>query len=255
MKIATPIETVKAEATLKDVIKKIIESGKPAVRFVSQRMETLITVDDVAEQLMIRGSLRESLNARPKLRAYKRVSSLNVKTLMGTLKEEKYVAYVENGRISGVIEAKNVLKLFEHKFRLRHLGGDLPEALEPIVAPNTTISGAIKRIMRRKGSFLLVQTRGRVKGVVSLRSLISIILSPHFITKIEEGEDDFFYTCPLSLLSYETGCIVKSSEITRTKIVDTLSKYGCLVITRGSYLRSFYDDFSLREYLVNISGL
>ena len=58
MKIATPIETVKAEATLKDVIKKIIESGKPAVRFVSRRMETLITVDDVAEQLMSRGSLR-----------------------------------------------------------------------------------------------------------------------------------------------------------------------------------------------------
>jgi len=253
MQIATPIETVEATASLKEIIEKIVRGDKPAVRVVSQGMETIVTVDDIAHQLMSYKSLKEALNAKPKLKAYKRVSNLNPKVLIQSLQKEKYVAYVENGRITGIVEAKNLLKIFKHKIRLRHLGNELPEAFEPIAAPNTTVSGAIKRIIRRKGSYLLVQTRGRVKGVVSLRELISILLFPHFISKIEEGDDDYFYTCPLSLLNYRLGCIVKTSEISRTKVVEILSKHGCLVITKGTYLKSFYDDYSLREYLANIA--
>jgi len=214
----------------------------------------LLTVDNVASNLLRARSLKEFLESTPDYKTQKIApEGTSLKSLLANLKN-KYVFVSRRGAIKGIATPRSFFRALSEKVRLSHVGRMLTETALPIVVPQTTVLGVLRKMCKRKCIFAVLHSRGKVRGVISIHSVLALLVDEDVLLKVLKKEDDdyYFYSTACNLELSKEG-IVSSSELSRRKLIETFSKHGYLVISRRGYLSAFFDDVSLLKYVKSLA--
>jgi len=213
----------------------------------------LLTVDNVASGLLRAKNLKDFLESAPGHRAQKIVpGETPLKSLVASMKG-KYVFVSEKGEVRGIATPRSLFKAFRGRASLSHVGRILTETALPVVVPNTTILGILRRMCKRKCIFAVLHSKGRVRGVISIHNVLAMLVDDEFLPKVLRNEDDYYFYATACNLELDREGIVPSSEFSKRKLVEVLSNHGYLVISRRGYLSAFYDDVSLSEYVKRLA--
>lgn len=247
-----PVVRLERGARMLDVIKAFVETGVFAA-VVEGRPSAFLTIEDAADEVRSATSLSDVLMSPPPLKPQRFAS--HDRSLVSVLRSipEKYIFVTEGDTILGVVTPRSAFRALSSKTRLSDIGRTLRSADIAVLWPHTTIKGAFRKMARGRTVFAVVHTRGRVRGVLSLHALMSMLTKEEILERVMKGDDGYYLDMTVTMVPCDRRTVFAQSELTKRKIVEILSKYGNLVVTRAGYLEYFFSDSSLHDYVRSLA--
>ena len=247
-----PIVKLKKRAKMLNVIRAFVETGVLAA-VIEGRPDAFLTIEDAAEEVRLATNLFEVLASPPPLKPQRFAS--HDRSLASVLRSvpEKYIFVTRGDSVLGVVTPRSAFKALSARVRLSDIGRTLRSADIAVLWPHTTIKGALRKMARERAVFAVVHTRGRVRGVLSLHMLLGLLVRREILDRVMRGDDGYYLDTTVASIPCDRRTVFPHSELTKRKIVEVLSRYGNLVVTRAGYLEFFFSDSSLHEYVRSLA--
>lgn len=247
-----PVVRLKRGARMLDVIRAFAETGVFAA-VVEGHPNAFLTIEDTADEVRSATSLLNVLTSSPPLKPQRFAS--HDRSLISVLKSvpEKYIFVTKGNSVLGVVTPRSAFRALSSRVRLSDIGRTLRSADIAVLWPHTTIKGAFRKMARGRTVFAVVHTRGRVRGVLSLHALMSMLTRKEILEKVMGGDDGYYLDMTVATVPCDRRTVFAQSELTKRKIVEILSRYGNLVVTRAGFLEYFFSDSSLHDYVRSLA--